>query len=294
VILPCVIRSYAAPARRRPAVPPHAWFAVSAVSHYLGPSFAVLLFVRMAPLGVAWLRIAAAALVLAAWRRPWRLLTQPGPARRLVAAWGAVLAVMNACFYEAIARLPLGTVAAIEFLPVVALAALGARTARNGLALLLAVAGVGLLSDVHLTGTPLGLVAAFANAGLFALYIVLAHRVARHPGTGGLDGLAAAMAVAVLAATPLGAADVVPVLGDPVALAAGAGVGICSSVIPYVADQMAMRALPRASYALMVALLPATATLIGLVVLGQVPALAEAVGVALVAAGVAAHRPASA
>jgi inner membrane transporter RhtA len=271
------------------AVPPHAWFAVSAVAHYLGPSFAVLLFARIEPLGVAWLRIASAAVVFTVWRRPRRALD--GGARRLVVAWGAVLAIMNACFYLAIDRLPLGTVAAVEFLPVVALAALGARTARNGAALALAVGGVALLSDVHLAGSPFGMAMAFANAALFALYIVLAHRVARHPGAGGLDGLAAAMVVATVAVTPLGAGDVIPALGDPVALLAGAGVGVCSSVIPYVSDQMAMRVLPRASYALMVSLLPAIATLVGLVVLGQVPSLAEAVGVALVAGGVAAHRP---
>jgi inner membrane transporter RhtA len=99
------------------------------------------------------------------------------------------------------------------------------------------------------------------------------------------------MVVATVAVTPLGIVDVVPVLGDPIALLAGAGVGVCSSVIPYVADQMAMRVLPRASYALMVSLLPATATVIGLVVLGQVPTAADAAGVALVVAGVAAHRP---
>jgi inner membrane transporter RhtA len=99
------------------------------------------------------------------------------------------------------------------------------------------------------------------------------------------------MAVAVVAVTPPAVADVVPVLGDPVALLAGVGVGVCSSVVPYVADQMAMRVLPRASYALMVSLLPATATVVGLVVLGQVPSLAEALGIALVGAGVAAHRP---
>jgi inner membrane transporter RhtA len=279
------------PVMRRP-VPPHAWFAVSAVSHYLGPSFAVLLFARVEPLGVAWLRIASAAVVLGAWRRPRRALA--GGARRLVLAWGAVLAVMNACFYLAIDRLPLGTVAAIEFLPVVALAALGARTRRNAAALVLAVGGVALLSDVHLAGSPFGLAMAFANAALFALYVVLAHRVARHPGAGGLDGLAGAMAIAVVAVTPLAAVGVAPAFGDPVALLAGAGVGVCSSVIPYVADQMAMRVLPRASYALMVALLPATATVVGLVVLGQVPSLAEALGVALVASGVAAHRPAAA
>jgi inner membrane transporter RhtA len=88
---------------------------------------------------------------------------------------------MNCCFYLAIARPPLGTVAAIEFLPVVALAALGARSARDAIALLLAVPGVYLLTDVHLALQPLGLAFAFANAGLFALYIVLAHASRKTP-----------------------------------------------------------------------------------------------------------------
>jgi inner membrane transporter RhtA len=83
---------------------------------------------------------------------------------------------------------------------------------------------------------------------------------------------------------------VLPALGDPVALAAGVGVGVCSSVIPYVADQLALRRLSRATYALMVSLLPATATVIGIAVLGQVPSAAEVAGVALVVAGVALHR----
>jgi inner membrane transporter RhtA len=98
------------------------------------------------------------------------------------------------------------------------------------------------------------------------------------------------MAVAAVAVTPIGGWQVLPAVGDPVALLAGVGVGVCSSVIPYVSDQLAMRRLPRASYALMVALLPATATVIGIVVLTQIPSLAEAAGVALVIAGVAIHR----
>src|SRR5215203_609874 len=144
-------------------------FLVSAVFHYLGPAFAVLLFARVDVLGVAWLRIAAAAVIFALWRRPWRALgALDGSARRLVAAWGAVLALMNCCFYLAIDRLPLGTVAAIEFLPVIALAALGARTPRNLAALVIAVPGVYLLTGVRLEGEPLGLAFAFANAALFA------------------------------------------------------------------------------------------------------------------------------
>jgi inner membrane transporter RhtA len=272
-------------------VPPHLYFVVSAVFHYLGPAFAVLLFVRVDALGVAWLRIAAAALVFAAWRRPWRALARLGrEGRRALLAWGAVLAVMNCCFYLAIERLPLGTVAAIEFLPVVALAALGARTARNAAALLLAVPGVYLLTGVRLEGEPLGVALAFANAALFALYIVLAHRIAQSRQMSGIDGLGAAMLVAFVAIAPIGAWSAAPALLDPIALAAGIGVGISSSVIPYVFDQLAMARLSRATYSLLVSLLPATATVVGIVVLTQIPSSTELLGVALVVAAVAVHR----
>ena len=265
--------------------PPHAAFVVSAVFHYLGPAFAVLLFVRVDVLGVAWLRIAAAALVFALWRRPWHVLRN-----RTVLAWGVVLAVMNCCFYSAIDRLPLATVAAIEFLPVIVLAAIGAHTRRNVTAIVLAVPGVYLLTGVHLEGEALGVALALANAGLFAAYIVLAHRVASDPGITGIDGLAGAMLVALVAVTPMAGWAALPAISDPVALLAGAGVGISSSVIPYVADQVAMARLTRAAYALMVSLLPATATVVGLIVLTQVPSATDALGIALVIAGVALHR----
>jgi inner membrane transporter RhtA len=277
---------------RSERVPPHAYFIVSAVFHYLGPAFAVLLFARLDVLGVAWLRIASAAVVFALWRRPWRsarALDRDG--RSLLLAWGGVLAVMNACFYTAIDRLPLGTVAAIEFLPVIALAALGARTTRNGAALLCAVAGVYLVTGVRFSGETVGLLFAFVNAGFFAAYIVLADRVAKRPELEGIDGLAAAMLVALVVVTPIGGWEALPAFTDPVALLAGIGVGLCSSVIPYVADQLALAELPRATYALLVSLLPATATVIGIVVLAQVPSLAETAGVALVVVGVALHRP---
>jgi inner membrane transporter RhtA len=270
---------------RRP--PPHVYFVVSAIFHYLGPAFAVLLFVRVEPLGVAWLRIASAAAVFALWRKPWRVW---GEGKRLLLQWGAVLAGMNCCFYIAIDRLPLATVAAIEFLPVIVLAAFGARTPRNGVALALAVSGVYMLTGVHLEGEALGLLFAFANAALFALYIVLAHRTAQHPGLSGIDGLGMAMLIAAVAVTPVAGYAVLPALTDPVAILAGIGVGLCSSVIPYVADQLAMRELPRATYALMVSLLPATATVIGIVVLAQLPSARELTGVALVIVGVALHR----
>ena len=278
-------------ARVAAGAPPETFFVGSAVFHYLGPAFAVLLFALVEPLGVAWLRIVTAAAIFALWRRPWGAFVRLDESgRRTVIAMGAVLAAMNACFYVSIDRLPLGTVAAIEFLPVIALAAVGAQTPRNALALVSAVGGVYLLTDVRIEGEPLGVAFAFANAALFALYIVLAHRVAQGGQVSGIDGLGAAMLVAMLAITPIGGWSAAPALLDPIALAAGIGVGISSSVIPYVCDQLAMAKLSRAAYSLMVSLLPATATLIGVVVLAQIPSPAEILGVGLVVAAVAAHR----
>jgi inner membrane transporter RhtA len=272
------------------ALPAESFFVVSAIFHYLGPAFAVLLFARVDVLGVAWLRIVSAAAVFALWRRPWqaaRALDRNG--RALVGALGAVFALMNVCFYVSIDRLPLGTVAAIEFLPVIALAAVGTRTSRNAVALLLGVAGVYVLTDVRLEGEAIGFAFAFANATLFAAYIVLAHRVAQHAEIGGLDGLGAAMLVAAVVVTPIGGVAAAPAVLDPIALAAGVGVGVASSVVPYVFDQLAMARMARATYALLVSLLPATATVVGLVVLAQVPRALEIAGVALVVSGVAVH-----
>ena len=197
------------------AIPPHAFFLVSAVFHYLGPAFAVLLFAQVDVLGVAWLRVASAAAVFAVWRRPWRVVAGRSAARRSdLVALGLVLGAMNACFYLAIARLPLGTVGAIEFLGPIALAAVGVRSRRNVAALGLAVAGVWLLTDARLEGQPLGFAFAFANCALFVLYIVLGHRLA-HDGGERIDRLGAAMLVALLTVTPLGLGGAVAVFTRP-------------------------------------------------------------------------------
>jgi inner membrane transporter RhtA len=284
-------RALGTAARGTTTLPPHVYFLVSAVFHYLGPAFAVLLFARVDVLGVAWLRIASAAAVFAIWRRPWRLfLRLPWSDRCALVALGSVLGAMNACFYLAISKLPLSTVGAIEFLGPIALAALGARSRRNVIALTFAVAGVCLLTSVRLSGQPLGYAFAFANCLLFVLYIVLAHRMAQRGAGAGIDGLGAAMLIALLIVMPLGLAGASPALSSPLLLAAGVGVGICSSVIPYVTDQLAMARLSKATYALLLSLLPATATVIGVVVLRQLPTPSELVGIALVIAGVAIHR----
>jgi inner membrane transporter RhtA len=264
-------------------LPPQSLFVLGAISQYLGSAFAVLLFASVPAAGVAWLRVVAAAGVLVAWRRPWQA-AWTGARLRLVAAFGLALALMNLCFYLAIDRLPLGTAVAIEFCGPIAVAALGSRTRRDAAALALASTGVVALADVHLAGSPGGLALALAAGAFWSLYIVLGHRVASDRGIRPQDGLALGMAIGAVGVAPALVPSAVPALVSPPLLAACLLVGVASSVVPYALEQVAMRRLPRARFALLLALLPATATVVGATVLGQVPGLLEAAGIALVVA----------
>ena len=273
-------------------LPPQAWFGVSAVFHYLGPSCAVLLFPRVGVLGVAWLRIAAAAVVFAPMTRPWRVFAAANPAqRRLLLAFGITLAAMNCCFYLALERLPISLVAAIEFVGTLVVALLGMRTMRNVGALALALLGVALLLHLRWSSDSQGLLWAVLNGLLFVIYIVLGHRLARSGAGAGILNLGTAMLVAFVVVCPIGAAQAFAALDHPILIAAGFGVGVASSVIPYVCDQIAMSRLPRASFALLLSLLPACAAIIGAIVLRQIPSASDALGIVLVILGVALHEP---
>jgi inner membrane transporter RhtA len=263
---------------------------------YVGAALAVGLFDKASPAGVAWLRLAGAAAVLAVWRlaaawsgRPRRRWS--GRRVALAGAFGLVTAGMNIVFYEAIARLPLGTAVAIEFAGPVLVAALGSRGRRDWLALGLVVVGVGLIADVRLEGSPVGVAFALAAALAWAGYIVLGTRVARAAGSAGegIDGLAVGFVVATVVLSPL-ALTVGPIAASPWLLGSALALGVLSSVVPYVLDQVVLRRVGRARFALLLALLPLTATLVGLVGLAQVPAPLEAVGIAAVVGGVALRR----
>lgn len=277
------------------AVPPHAWFGVSAIFHYLGPSFAVLLFPSVGVLGVAWFRIATAAFVFAPFTKPWRTIRQADTRiRLLLVGLGACLAIMNTAFYLALDRLPMSLVAAMEFVGTIGVALYGLRTRRNGLALALAVLGVFILIDVRWSTDPLGLFWAALNGALFVAYIVLGHKAAEGGAGSGVERLGAAMAIAFVVIAPVGLVEAFKAFGKVELVLAGVAVGVCSSVIPYVSDQLAMSRLPRATFALFLAILPASATVIAAVVLAQVPTERDILGVALVMAGIAVHRPAAA
>jgi inner membrane transporter RhtA len=238
------------------------------------------------------MRIASAAAIFAPWTKPWRTIREADPRTRfLLIGLGACLAIMNTSFYLALDRLPMSLVAAMEFVGTIGVALYGLRTARNFTALAFAVFGVFLLIDVKWSTDPLGLFWAFLNGALFVGYIVLGHKISEGGASGGVERLGAAMALAFFFIMPIGFVQAAKAFTMPGLVFAGIAVGICSSVIPYVCDQLAMSRLPRASFALMLALLPATATLIGVVVLAQIPSGQDVIGVLVVMFAVAIHKP---
>ncbi len=269
-------------------VPVPLLFVVGGCSLYCGAALAVVLFERLSPAGVAWLRMLVAALVLLAWRRPGRAVWR---GRRLLLAgcFGLVTGLMNVAFYEAIARLPLGTAVAVEFCGPVAVAALGSRSVRDVAALMLAATGVVLIADVQLAGSPAGLLLALVAAVLWAVYIVLGKQVAS--GGNGLDDMAAGFALAAVLLCPL-ALGTGPAWGSPTLLAMAAAVGVLSTALPYALDQVVLRRVGQARFALLLALLPAVASAVGFLVLGQLPRPLEAAGIAIVAVAVALSGPA--
>jgi inner membrane transporter RhtA len=271
----------------RSRVPAPALFVIGALSMYVGAALAVDLFARLSPSAVAMLRMIGAAAVLLAWRRPARSAWR-GPRFGQAVALGLATALMNVAFYESIARLPLGTAVAIEFCGPVIVAAVTSRGPRDLGAVVLAAAGVLLIADVRWSDSSSGVLWALAAAALWAVYILLSKRVARSGN--GVDDLAVGFAVAAVVMSPLlvlGGPAGPGALLSPLVLVLGIGLGVLSSVVPYVLDQVVLRRLGRARFAVLLALLPATATVVGLVGLGQIPGVLEALGIAAVVLAVA-------
>lgn len=285
------------PVQRSPSagrVSPEALFTVGAVSQYLGAATAFELFEELGPGTVALLRVAGAGAVLVLLRRSWR---RRWSRTELVwtAAFGAALASMNLFFYLAIERVPLGNSVAIEFIGPIAVAAFGTRTLRSGGALALAVSGVVALAGFAPPEAQLGALFSLIAGALWAGYIILGHRVARAGMA--VDGLGVGMLIGALVISPVGIIDgaagaggLGAAAGVPLLLAGGVAAGVLSNVIPYGIDQLVMQRLARARFALLQALLPVTATLIGLVWLSQVPSMREAVGIVAVIAAIVINR----
>lgn len=268
------------------AVPPSGLVLLAILSVQLGAGLAKNLFTQLPPAAVVFLRIATGALILCAVARP-RLR---GLTRRdlLVGlAFGAILALMNLSFYEALARLPIGIAVAIEFIGPLGVAVAASHRRRDLAWVFLAGAGIVLLAP---WGEATGSRISWAGIGfaalaglLWAAYIVAAAAAGqRFPGT---SGLSFAMLVSLVLIAPVGVSVGGQDLLNPELLLLGAGVGLLSSAIPYSLELEALRRMSKRVFGILMSLEPAVAALVGLFVLGEVLDLREwaAIGCVVIA-----------
>ena len=248
----------------------------------IGGSVAKGLFDEVGPGGAVLLRVAFAAVVLAAlWRPGVRDLARAD--RWLVAAFGVSLAGMNFAFYSALDLIPLGVAVTLEFVGPLGVAVALSRRAIDVAWVVLAAAGILLLSDPVGGGTDAAGIALALLAGAFwAAYILLSARVGRRLPGGG--GLALALCVSTIVLLPFGIGQGGTELLDADVLAVGLAIAMLSSAIPYSLELEALRRLPARVFGVLMSLEPAMAALAGYVVLDEVLGAGELGGIALVVA----------
>lgn len=267
---------------------------VSGVSLYTGAALAVGLFEVFPPTVVAWMRMAGAAVILLVLFRP-KLSAFTGRVGLIAALYGLATAAMNMTFYEAIARIPLGTAVAVEFLGPIVVAAVVSRTWRQIAAVILAGVGVVLIADVQLTANPAGLAFVLAAAALWAGYILMGTRIAgaaspKDSMTVGFT-FAAVLTSPVLLLTDASPAATISDWGWLFLIVLG--LGFLSAVVPYGLDQLILQKAGADYFAILLALLPLTAALIGFVGLGQVMQGMELLGMVAIVIAVVLRTPVS-
>lgn len=252
--------------RQRLAASPVLLVLVSVVSVQIGSSLAKDLYTHATPLGVAWLRLVFAALILGALTRP-KIRGRLASEWRGVVGYGLAMAAMNASFYLSIQRIPIGMAVTFEFLGPLTLAVLGSRRARDLLWVVLAGGGVATLGFSPGALDPLGVALALLAGTFWALYIVMAARVGRH--WSGVTGVTVATWVGAIGLTiPLLVLGQVPG-PQPRVWAMGVVVALLASVISYGLEMIALRRLSKGVFGILMSTEPAAAALMAWMILGE-------------------------
>ncbi|WP_297589149.1 DMT family transporter [uncultured Mobiluncus sp.] len=277
------------PGKARKPVPAPLIFFTEGVIQNVGAGFAVTLFALMEPLTVAWLRAVFAGVLMLAWRRPWgkRALTPSGYVWSCL--FGTALVCMNMTFYEAIARLPLGTTVSVEFLGPVIFAAIGITGWLGKFSVLLAFSGVvmigGLGLDMSNPTDRLGLFWALVTGGMWVAYMVLGRKVAVLGR--GIDSLSVGLVFGSFLQLPLAWPDIHVAFSSWSVFGLALLVSLCSTFVPNILELVVLRDVSAAIFALLSALLPVTSLLVGVIMLRQFPSWPEVGGLILVSVAVA-------
>jgi len=272
-----VNRSYAAELDR---VPAPALVIAGVLSVQLGAAVAKSLFDDLTPTGVVALRLVFGTLVLGLLFRP-RIRNRPRAELRLAVAFGLTLVSMNLCFFQALDRIPLGIAVTLEFVGPLTVALVGSRRSSDFLWVAMAASGIALLAPGIGGGLDaVGALFALAAGALWGVYILLGARVGK--AFSGPTGLVLAMAVGAFVALPFGIGSAGSSLLEPALLAAGLGVAVLSSAIPWSLELEALRRLPTHVFSVLMSLEPAIGALVGFVVLGERLGIRAVTAIALV------------
>jgi inner membrane transporter RhtA len=261
---------------------------VSSLSVQSSAALATALFDSTGPLGAVWLRTLFAALVLFALVPRVGRRGARGEVRWIVAG-GLVIAAMNVCFYESIARIPLAVAVTVEFLGPLTVALVGSRRGRDFLWIAFAGAGIALLGSPRADVDRVGLALAFGAAVFWGASIFIGKRIAHTWPLA--EGVTLPLAVGAIALAPVGITAAGTTLVDPVVLGIGIAVAVLGSVVPHLLGQITIRRVRASTFGIFMSLHPAVAALAGLAFLGQALDPVEIAAVLLVvAASIGANR----
>ena len=264
------------------AIPPVPAILAGIVSVQAGAALAKGLFPALGPIGTVGLRVVLSAIMLMAAFRP-RLRGTTAAQWRAVIPYGLVLGTMNILFYLSLSRIPLGVAVTVEFVGPLAVAVFGSRRVVDIAWVVLAAAGIALITPWSGRGTDaLGVALALAAGGCWAAYILLGGRVSRIMPGGA--SVAMGMVIASFVALPAAiATDGFARLTLPL-FVAGIGVALLSSAIPYTLEMIALKRLPARTFGILMSLEPAVAALLGVVVLHELLSFRQWLAVALIIA----------
>lgn len=248
-----------------------------------GAAIAKGLIPSIGVLGMATIRVVLAAVVLAAVFRP-AMHRFTAAQWRLVIPYGLTIGLMNSLFYEALARIPLGLVVTLEFIGPLGVAIAGSRRAVDVLWVLMAAAGIALITPWRPQSAvdPLGVVFALLTGACWATYILIGARVSKVLSSGAAT--ATGMAIASVALLPLAIRDGGLAHLRPPLYVAALGVAVLSSALPYTLEMFALGRMPGRTFSIFMSLEPAIAALTGLVLLGEHLTIAQWAAVGLVLA----------
>ncbi|MHA3683754.1 EamA family transporter [Leucobacter sp. HY1910] len=270
-------------------IPPWSIAVAAMLLIQLSNALSVTVIEQVGPAGTAWLRMCFGSVLLLLIVRPKlrSIRVKDIPALLVL---GLVTGFMTTFFLMAVARIPLGTAVAIEFLGPLAVAAITNKKRSAYAWPALALVGVVLLTEPwHGAVDILGVVFALLAGVCWGLYNVFTQFVGDRYA--GISGLALTIPIAAVFTAVLGLPQVLNGNPELWVLLLAAGIALISPVVSFGLEMLALRRMTHTAFGTLLSIEPAFGVIMGILVLAQSPSVLQLVGIAIVVlAGAAAQR----